>query len=1017
MDKEQKELRPNFFVLLDIDPNKDWNTDEYQKVFRRKRNDWSRQSSMSIGQRAAQAKRNLELSSEITKVMEDRGLREKERQAAQEEGAVEREERKKLFENRLIIFNAKDSTTPEEIAAFAKEFADLYTREQVTSRITVATGETQHTVHRATLDLTRAKVIAQGLQFLHKSSLYDFLECPITSATPILNKRAKAIYEETNSIANKSQEVTYRSELAGQAIAIFANDNKRAQYDESLRLARFKKQLVDIEETLKHSPDKTISRRQVAIFLDQAQQAGWKRPDALQQLKEYARDKKWLVDDLQERTPIARIVCGNCQSLNDPGQNHCRNCGTLVFLPCPSCGERIASDSQNCGQCGFPIGNRHLVEMQLTEAQTLLINCQIQKARSILEETIMYWQPPKPDQLTQRLERLLYDLQKQEKSQQQLAEQVQRLLGQNKLLAARQVLITPEARVLSERVPQLNEIEGNIEQARTFYRQAGAQGRSNDERIKLCQQALALCSDFEEARTLLGTLPPTEPAHLQATRSGTSIHLSWSAAPTAHVTYTIVRKALSPPNSAKDGIVLGTVTGLDYDDRGPEKGLPLYYAVFSAHEKISSRKGATLTEPILLADDVTQARIEAYDHQIRLFWEVPAHAETVLIMRKEDRTPQTEHDGYMVAECPAHQTQYIDRHVQNQQSYYYTLFARFKDQNDKLIAAPGISLTAIPDAPPATIRTLIVHAVQADTSAAIDATDTDTSIKEVFLEWQPPEKGKAIILKSTRSLQQYTGKMISEDELQGLGERLEENQDSLTDRQIGNGVTYYTPVVLYNQIAYMGETQRFSNVSDVKNVRWQNLGDAIRLQWLWPPQCQEVRLAYSTEHEPRAHDSSTTEIRIQHNEYARRGYYDFHGKSSMHYYLSLTVISQQQGEHIESQGIKLSVQQAELLSVRYEIRRAGRLSKRSILYITAAQATTLPTLVLVGRQGRIPVHKADGDNVLRVEHRYVEGKGFQVELPNNSSARNLYCKLFLEDDGLYQRIEIYHPHEDKLKVQ
>ncbi|NIS67903.1 MAG: zinc-ribbon domain-containing protein, partial [Proteobacteria bacterium] len=50
------------------------------------------------------------------------------------------------------------------------------------------------------------------------------------------------------------------------------------------------------------------------------------------------------------------MKCPKCQFENREGVKFCEKCGTKMELACPSCGAKIPSDREFCGECGHDIG-------------------------------------------------------------------------------------------------------------------------------------------------------------------------------------------------------------------------------------------------------------------------------------------------------------------------------------------------------------------------------------------------------------------------------------------------------------------------------------------------------------------------------------------------------------------------------------------------------------------------------------------------------------------------------------
>ena len=77
----------------------------------------------------------------------------------------------------------------------------------------------------------------------------------------------------------------------------------------------------------------------------------------------------------------------------------------------------------------------------------------------------------------------------------------------------------------------------------------------------------------------------------------------------------------------------------------------------------------------------------------------------------------------------------------------------------------------------------------------------------------------------------------------------------------------------------------------------------------------------------------------------------------------------------------------------------------------------LPALLLFSRRDRLPMRKAEGELVLRIEPLLVEqNQEVVVELPNTPFPPRTFGKLYLEDDDAYSMVRIDHPSLEKLRL-
>src|SRR5690348_3566926 len=109
--------RPNYFILLGLNPDAVWNQVTFENALREKRNQWSRDG-QGVAKKALVAQQNLALIPDIRKVLEDPKLREEEAAQARAELASGRKARYEEFEKQLAYINAKDTIEQAELNKF-----------------------------------------------------------------------------------------------------------------------------------------------------------------------------------------------------------------------------------------------------------------------------------------------------------------------------------------------------------------------------------------------------------------------------------------------------------------------------------------------------------------------------------------------------------------------------------------------------------------------------------------------------------------------------------------------------------------------------------------------------------------------------------------------------------------------------------------------------------------------------------------------------------------------------------
>ena len=310
--------------------------------------------------------------------------------------------------------------------------------------------------------------------------------------------------------------------------------------------------------------------------------------------------------------------CGYCKALNAKGREACSECGKELRITCPNCNQAARPDEVGCGKCGFPIGNRYLVDELLADYRSLLAQQELPKAEVQLKQAEEAWAPQKPDARLRQIQGCRAELQRLLQARQQTVEQLRTYINAHQFFTARDYLRQQTASV-PDRETYQQTISNEISQAQSLLKQAKTT-LNVDQKIDLCIQTLRICADYKEARDVLSTVPPSPPSNLQVKVSEATISLQWTPSSTRNVHYKIVRKTRSQPISIKDGELLATVAGRIYDDTQPEVGIPTFYAVFAAVEDIASTDAATLQQPVMLTKDVSKVKPRIDNQLIELSW-------------------------------------------------------------------------------------------------------------------------------------------------------------------------------------------------------------------------------------------------------------------------------------------------------------------------------------------------------------------------------------------------------------
>ncbi len=540
--------------------------------------------------------------------------------------------------------------------------------------------------------------------------------------------------------------------------------------------------------------------------------------------------------------------------------------------------------------------------------------------------------------------------------------------------------------------------------------QARTQTHDSDSAIDLLQQALQICADYQDARDLLAKNPPAGPSQLVAQVSDTLVSLRWQASPTrGSLRYRVMRKVGSPPVSAQDGATLATVTGAYYSDTSPEIGKPLYYAVFADRGGVPSLHAATLSQAVMLTPPVAQVVAQVNDRQVELSWDTPANARRILITRKEDAPPRDQRDGIPVKALDLHHL--TDQEVRNDTSYFYRIVCQYADAQGGERLSTDVIVEATPQVPPAPIRDFV-----------IETQSVSASERLATLRWVAPAKGNAVVLKSPQQPTLRVGAIIPEDQLHEYGTVLRGQRETLTDRWLQEGACAYTLVVVFQRMAYIGASQPFAAVDDVRDLRARNLGASVRLSWTWPATCQRVVVALSGDHWPSRQDPTATQHTVVKAVYDHTEYFELSGRHEKDLFIVVYAEMRAAGATVYAPGIsrgaRVQLRIASKGALESAIRRVKPLfgTAQLVLRLRTRTATTLPAFIIRSKQYGLPFTKTDGEFVTRVGPFTTPIELVDVQLEARRYAQETFARLFLEDDNANELVEVNHPNRERLRL-
>lgn len=1007
----EEKNRPNFFELLELDPNAVWNQEEFQKRLSVKRAEWT--SRVRNPKHATRYNFYLELISKITETMSDSTLRQAEAERARQEFTQKQAHKRQEFEQDMELLAAKGFVTEGDIKALVGVYAgvvsELDIRTQLRRRdLPMRTLESSD--GGGALDAATMKSMQAQLELLEKQDLYDLLGLPRSAASFELLKAANGMYDDTQRKASKTADVTAKSVLAGHAMALFKDERERRKYDAALAELAYERVLDAPLVRLLQGPDKTLYAGQYQRLLEQARAQHLDVDRAAAYIRERARKLGAAIEVSDISLIKAQRVCPYCDTMSSPETKICPTCGVALEMPCPGCGREILSELVVCSFCAFPVGDIFIIRHQLSDTIDLLRAQRYDLAAEKFQHVWFLWGrlPNRQYQndLLAELEWQFNEVDQELEWQRGQLASLHQYIDRKAFYGARDLLRQLEAdwgsgAIASERQSILTAIqtaEEGLQRARAL---------EGDAAVQVYLDILAACSDCREAQAELARIPPAPPSQLAVRQGNDLVSLEWQASPSKGVRYLVQRKSQSRPISAQDGLRLAEVNASRFDDTALEIGLPLYYAVYAERGGVVSLEAAASSVPLLLMRPVSTLTATVDNGTVHLGWEPAPNMESAIVIRAEGHYPRHREDGEAVRVLDVGYT--ADKGLVNGKTYYYSVFSTFLDQRGEMVEGPAAYITATPQEAPDFIDTLDFKVLQTG------------KVHELDLTWASPKKGEVVILQSSQRPPFKERQILPESALSGQGELLVGVENRVKASVEAARIVYFTPVVLFEKMAYIGKIHDYASLEDVKNLRVQHLGTELQLRWEWPPNCRKVVVSYRYLDEGSSASAVRTELTKA--QYNLRGYYAIVEPAQRDMQVVVYALIDQDGAELMASGrtAQVTVHLGGNLVLQYALKQARKLFGQAVWYLElrVEGKGRLPDLVLLQKQGTLPSHATDGEVLLRVEGGHLKTGRQQISLPVPASGRG-YGRLFLVNEGDYEsrggHVRIIHPVQEKLRL-
>ena len=1040
--------RPNFFILLELDPDAPWNPTDFDIRLKEKQNQWAREANSPKPDVKSNANRNLKLVGEIRTVMADPNKREQEARAYRTAVEAARAPLLRQFEEDLIDLRG-EGVTPSLLQALFETYKGVLTEQEIRSRLAsegIIVGDAPQPAAPPVdepLDAVVAEQIQKNLSFLNEPSLYTLLSKapgrssgrPLDFSSPSseMLEAAKLLSEWTFQQINAGPEVTAKRALTGQAQSIFKDENRRKQYDTLLRRQPLEQLIKRIDRLC--TPLGGISPQRAELFLRKAVEGQVQLEEAAQALTRLIATKGWPQILLGGPTEAVQRLhpCANCHRLNDPSDQFCKWCKEALWIDCPNCGTKHQDASVlSCGTCGFALTRRRWVVWALDETERLIGRGEWYAAAEQLDEIRRDWAPKHPDDLVAHMDMLDTRIQPErerinkEREEQRKRDEEQRRKEQERLeaeRAARDAAVTAiEASLQARRLyeaqrtlvtapratpehPEYGDklaeckttIDEGIARAERLVKLAHASG-DDEEAERHCGEALEVAADCAEALSLLAKLPVAAPRNFRVEAvSRHEVRLTWEEPSSSLVSgYTIRRKVGSPPARHDDGelvempqrLVTATV------DTRAEQGVPIHYSIFS---RAGTRYSRLETRATLLAPPVTGLACEVTPASVHLRWELPSpHIRGVRVRRAEGEPPRTIEDG---EEVPgATRADVTDRNVREGTRYGYAVFAEYAAVSGRPVWSPApATIHAMPQMPPRPI-----------TDLRAERDENLAGYAKAVLSCTPPQSGELFIV-------QYFGSQVPRPGSVDRWDALEAGRRVLPARHLPvlhawtePGACWYVPVVCVEDMGYVGAAVRFDCVNQVARLRSEVSGPgALRLRWSWPRLCTRVEVASSPTGWPAGFQGVTrmTVARPASAADDSEGTCELRSGGAAELFVAVVAYARAGSQEIASEDLRLRAHLGQRPRLIWKVEKKLLGGAPRALILELRDSTIAPALMVVSQQGRPARDPHDGIVFYKQESMEWRTGKLSVDLKGGLSVPDTFISVFLTDPSEAAAVE------------
>ena len=203
------------------------------------------------------------------------------------------EEKLNKVDQEISIRMAKGYLTEADLSKIASRHSLTRSNPQALSDVPLLKTIKKKSNLPIPLDKSIEKSIIENLKIIKKTSLYNFLDTPVSSELKTLQEKSSAKKRELSNLSKKDADVTAGNILVGHCLNIFKNDENRYSYDVSLATARIASLYSDIDMA---TIGGKIRSEYLDVLIQKAMEFGMDRDEASRFIDDYCKNQNYQLE-------------------------------------------------------------------------------------------------------------------------------------------------------------------------------------------------------------------------------------------------------------------------------------------------------------------------------------------------------------------------------------------------------------------------------------------------------------------------------------------------------------------------------------------------------------------------------------------------------------------------------------------------------------------------------------------------------------------------------------------------